>query len=183
MTAPTSRATRSSRRPTRRSHRPRARRSAGRSSARCAAPSAPRWWSGSRRSRSVEAQLEALVRGAEAKPGVEAMSARAALVARQLHERASAPPPLVDGPGEQLVPEALSAKVSPDPRRLDLRAQPASPREAGDERELQGPDDRAARVDDHDEELRGIGVDQVESALVWAELAAVPARTDLIVRD
>src|SRR3954452_11786257 len=84
----------------------------------------------------AELQLEALVRRVEPEPAVETVRLDPLLVARQLHERASAPPRLADGPRDQLAADPAPAQVVAHAHGLDLRARPAPPGDAGDERQL-----------------------------------------------
>lgn len=129
----------------------------------------------------LQRQLHSFVAGDESQPSVEAVCVNARAVGGELNHRTSSFACLVDGPGDHVLAEALTAMVGSDPYRLDLRSFGAVPAQPGDVRELHATDHFPTLVGD-DQLVARVGVDVFERPFVHiVDHRDVPVLTKRIV--
>ena len=116
---------------------------------------------------------------------VEAVSVKSHLVSCKLDETAPPQTTLVDGPGKHCLSDSLASAIARDADCFDLATPSATPPQARNEGQLQGPDDPPA-VLCHCKELISVGFDCRESRRVacWKRCLQYLSRcTDSIVRQ
>ena len=101
----------------------------------------------------------------EAEIAVEAVGVGARLVGAELDKFRALLLGEGQGVADDMRADAHAAAFRRDMHALELGAPPAARRDAGDDRDLPGADDRAGPLD-HEERAVGVGVDFLEGALV-----------------
>ena len=104
--------------------------------------------------------------GHEPEPVVETVRVFALAIGGQLHKTAAALAALRDRPLKQSLAQPVRTAVPVNPHRLDLTAQRAAARKAGDEAQLQRPN-HIFTIDHHGEKLVRIGLDRIECAEIF----------------